>query len=357
MGSEPQPDPERARAGLRPVAAWRRRGRAVTATLVVSYAVIVVAGLAVTAWVGERHWATGLALFAPPVLWLAPAPVLVLLALVFSRRLLLALAATVAVVVVYFADFGWSAPNVARGRSYTIVSNNTGDRDLDRLIALAKEVRADIVLLQDSTRTEARKLQREIGAAHVAWIGEFLIITRFPILKSRKSDVPSDTQMTPAAWFELDCDGQPLAVCSVHLPTPRHEFLRLRGKGILSKETRQSVAEAMKHRVRVARELAAEIAAEKRPVIVAGDLNAPAQGHVRRIFAAGLTDCFAVVGDGNGLTFPGRSNTPFDWSGRWLRIDYVFAGKGVRPLAARAEPHGRAQHMAVVTRFELAATK
>ncbi|MBL9199887.1 MAG: endonuclease/exonuclease/phosphatase family protein [Opitutaceae bacterium] len=342
---------------MKPVAAWRRRARSWFAVLVVGYALAVALGLVVTAWVGERHWATGLMLFAPPLLWLAPAAVLAVPALFLSRRLVLVLGAAAAMVAYYFADMGWSSPNVARGRSYTVVSNNTGDRDLDRLIALVKEVRADIVLLQDSTRTEARKLQREVGMAHVSWIGEFLIITRFPVLKARKSDVPSDTQVTPAAWFELDCDGHTLAVCSVHLPTPRHEFLRLRGKGILSSEARQSVAEAVKHRLRVARELADEIAAEKRPVIVAGDFNAPAQGHVRRIFSERLSDCFAAAGSGNGLTFPGRSNTPFDWSGRWLRIDYVFAGPGVRPLAARAEPHGRAQHMAVVARFELSSSK
>ncbi|GAB1512635.1 endonuclease/exonuclease/phosphatase family protein [Actinophytocola sp. KF-1] len=65
------------------------------------------------------------------------------------------------------------------------------------------------------------------------------------------------------------------------------------------------------------------------PLIVAGDLNArPDEAGVRHL-ATHLRDTWAAVGDGPGVTWPlGEDGEPG-------RIDYVFAGPGLRVVSAR----------------------
>ena len=327
------------------------------------YLLLLIVVLWATHQIGERHWLTGTLLFLPPVLWLSPLAGLTPLALGWARVALLWHLLAVLAVAIFSVDYGRARPEPASGALRTIVSNNTGERDFAGLVALVKEVQPDLVALQESSPAEAWTLSRLLGNRHVAYVGEFMIVSRFPIRQSRPIPGLESTGRSIAARFELDCEGRPLVLYVVHLPTPRMEFELLRGAGVMvewrrgggifSPAVRREYAKAMRRRVELAENFAEQLAAEQGPVLVVGDFNAPAQGYVRRLFSGRFTDFFSASGRGLGLTFPGISSTPLSWSGPWLRLDYAFGSAGIRPVETRVESRSRAQHLAVVARFWL----
>jgi hypothetical protein len=77
----------------------------------------------------------------------------------------------------------------------------------------------------------------------------------------------------------------------------------------------------------------------------------PSNGHIRRIFSGELRDAFAECGRGYGFTFPGFTRNPLSLFQPWLRLDYLFAGRGFRPCYVRTEPGRPSQHRAVAAGF------
>lgn len=159
-----------------------------------------------------------------------------------------------------------------------------------------------------------------------------------------------------AAVFEVPRQGEELAIYTVHMPTPRGDFAKLRGVGLIKemagrnrrRSDNMSFAEAMTARVQLARNLAWVLAQETRPFVVVGDFNMPADGYVHRVITSGVADCFATAGRGFGFTFPCDTHNPLTLGGPWLRLDYALAGPGWRTQECRVEPDRRSQHRAVV---------
>lgn len=73
-------------------------------------------------------------------------------------------------------------------------------------------------------------------------------------------------------------------------------------------------------RMTQAEKLARDLRSDQRPLIVAGDFNAPAKSLVvRRLFDMGLRNAFAVAGLGCGYTWGHSLRLPFSF----LRIDHM----------------------------------
>jgi endonuclease/exonuclease/phosphatase family metal-dependent hydrolase len=161
--------------------------------------------------------------------------------------------------------------------------------------------------------------------------------------------------MPVAAVFDVPWQGVDLAIYAVHLPTPRGDFAKLRGLGLLKElagrnrrlSDGMSFAEAMAARVQLARDLAGVLAREQRPFVAAGDFNMPPDGYVHSVITAGLVDCFQQTGRGFGFTFPCDTRNPLTLGNPWLRLDYVLAGPGWRANDCRVEPDRRSKHRAV----------
>ena len=74
--------------------------------------------------------------------------------------------------------------------------------------------------------------------------------------------------------------------------------------------------------------------------IVAGDFNTLPHGRTHRMMRKYLTDCFAATATGFGLTLP--AVFPLK------RLDYIYVGRGLRPLKTWVSNTIASDHRAVV---------
>lgn len=328
----------------------------------IAYVVMLVLVLLAIKIAGERYWLSSAALYLPPLGWLLPLAVLTPLCFLHARRSCWFHLIAVITVLFVFMDFHWKLWTPAKKKSLTIVTNNIGSRKAQTLFPFLEGEKPDIIVLQEAWRL-APMLSRRHPNFFVAQRSEFVLLSKFEIKNS--GVVPGS--LTPrgylAAWFELNYHGKSILVYAVHLPTPRFDLERLRGRGFVvellrggglySTEGRVAFAKAMDERIQAAEKLMEVLQKEERPFLVAGDFNAPSPGYVKDIFASNLTDVFAAAGRGYGLTFPGSTWNPLSLFGPWLRIDYIFAGKGWRPISCEVEPRQSAQHLGIAATVEL----
>lgn len=201
-----------------------------------------------------------------------------------------------------------------------VLSFNT-HRSTGSLASVAEEineVEPDIVLLQEVDRqmlrtgavdqagllADATGLDGSFSANLSRGRGQYgtLVLSRFEILEEGHVPLVGDRGSEPRGlqWVLVEVDGQPLRVYNTHL------------------DTRPSV------RLPQARQVAAVLREDDVPTILGGDLNAwpdsPAVGALSRV----LTDTWTASGLGRAAT--GRG-------GR--KIDYLFVGRGVRPVRSR----------------------
>ncbi len=332
----------------------------------ISYVIALPIFLLLVEWWGERSLIFSVLLFVPPQGWLLPLVVLMPLCLLFRPRLCWLHLLAVCVVLFGFMRFHWSSWPEAKGHTLTVISANIGQRKIHSLNPFFKSEEPDVIVYQDAANFR-KILRRENPNATVAGEGQFLLVSKLPV---------KDFGLVPglvyrgrpvAAWFELDFDGKPVVIYSIHMPTPRPEFNKLRGrgflaeliggKGIYSSEVRTSCRQYWDERFRLADGLIETLRKEQRPFILVGDFNIPDHGHLFGRFKSEFTDVFAAKGCGYGLTFPGLTRNPKTWFGPWLRIDYIFANKNLRPLYCRVEPRQNAQHRAIAAMFEMEPAK
>lgn len=326
------------------------------------YGVILFVVLILMGWLGERTVLTSILIYVPVQTWLLPLLILTPVCFLFHRRLCLAHLGYLLVVIWLFMGFTWSRWLRPPGTTLTCITNNTGQSNHQSLRPFVQAEDPDVIALQDA-RFSGPYYAKTYPNRFVAGRGEFVMISKYPITKSTLLSSPSWRGRPVAAAFEITVNNETVVIYNIHLPTPRPDFEKLHGLGPIremlgitahSRDRRntQTYSEAMAARVQLARDLTALLQREARPFLVMGDFNMPSWGYNHRLFASAFTDSFARRGRGFGLTFPGYTHNPLSLFGPWLRLDYLFAGKGWMPVYSRVESSRRSQHRAVVARFE-----
>jgi endonuclease/exonuclease/phosphatase (EEP) superfamily protein YafD len=305
-----------------------------------------------------------LCLYLPPLVWLLPLLALSPLSLLLGRpKLLLWHLLSGALVLLSLSDWQWSFnPDEAGALDLTCVSNNLGDNHGESLKPFLDEQKPDIIALQDAGRDGPRLTQSlppsQYGRATQA--GRFMLISRHPVLKTEEVLLASLPDYPVAARHELNVRGQVIALYNVHLPTPRGDFRSLKSwaenqwrnpSKIGDLSGWRKYARALGPRLALARELSERIQQEPLPCVVLGDFNTPSGSYAHRVLTRSMTDCFRSAGNGVGSTFPGDSPYLASLFQPWLRLDYIFAGKGWQVLECETESSRRSQHRAVVARL------
>jgi endonuclease/exonuclease/phosphatase family metal-dependent hydrolase len=281
------------------------------------------------------------------------------------RRLLCAQAGSVVVLV--FPLMGlvlpWRASRAAAGPTIRVLSlnANSGAAGAGVIVEAVSRYAPDVVLLQETGSGDSLSAALRERYATVTASGQFILATRFPLLRTVEPDkLPYEGQRRSPRFiaYVLDTSLGPLTFYSVHPISPREGLVTLRGAG-LSKEVGSgrifegSSAHVLEENTGLrelqVRTFAELVAREPGPVVVAGDTNLPDPSPVLRRNLGGLQDAFVETAWGFGYTFPANKWRP------WMRIDRILASSALQFTHFEVGRPAVSDHLFVVADVQLAA--
>ncbi len=215
--------------------------------------------------------------------------------------------------------------------------------DIEGVRKVLRDSDADIICLQEAAtdpkevEASAKVLAQKLGYKY--WVQEShnAILSRFPFRLENVIDVPTKWPNKKFPEVVVSSPKGDVRVISVHLepswiagwPPDLSNWKSVLGKVV---RDRRAQAEMVLTRVRQSRE----------PVIVAGDFNGPPYTEVPTKFRAEMTDSFAAVGSGCGMTL--LPKLPYQ------RIDFAFV-RGLTPTNAEVIDSNASDHRPVLFEF------
>jgi len=289
-------------------------------------------------FVGESTVPTLLLAYAPPVLWLLPAPLVLGWTLIRHRGVAVALAG--AVLAAGGAGLLHWRPQVdgtLRVVTFNVARGNLGSPQ--EVAGALRAADADLILLQETNFVPpgfGEELLAGLPGYAVREGHEVLTLSRLPVLRAVNHPAPGGWRTfleTRVRWREQD-----LRVVNVHL-----------GTVLVSSALRADFATLRRTRdVRAAQvqRLAGIAGREPGPLLLGGDLNTPPRGRAyRQLGQAFGPDAHDLAGRGPGWTFPGLG----------LRIDHLLA-RGLVPTWVRVLPDSGSDHRPLLAEFRKSGT-
>lgn len=264
------------------------------------------------AWGAEHHWLLAALQYAPYWGWLIPVGIVAALSLMLGWRwrLLagLALAITLGPVMGLVVSRGDTGSGQVRLMTYNIKAflNIHRDGGVDRVIWEVAEQNPDIVVMQDAgelmatAKPPSDKVRKLIGDRQLYTFGQYIVASRLPLRDCADGLIAYDKDPHTYVHCVVTAYGQDVDLITAHLVSPRDGLNALRQRAWLGSMVWERNVAA---RLIQARTLADVVLRRKRPVILAGDLNAPERSMVvQSLIDAGLRDAFSAAGMGYGYT-------------------------------------------------------
>lgn len=303
--------------------------RAVVAVLVAGVAVLTAAQQAGTAGPGWLE----LTRYLPYPVMLAPAVLALLLSIGLGRRWIAASALSVLLVATVAMGFEWHvrvpADDSVRLMTWNIKAEQARLRPggLAELAGEVARLAPDILVMQDATGL----IPARPGTAKTAVFGlpevfadsQYVIASRFALRACTPRRIDAGAQSLHYVRCTVDVRGIALDLVAVHLESPRDGLNAARHEGL---EGTLEWRRNHEDRLAQARALARDLSAGTRPLIVAGDLNAPqSSAVVGSLLALDLRDAFASAGRGWGYSYGQALRPRFSF----LRIDHILASPDI----------------------------
>ncbi len=309
---------------------------------------------------GDSPWWLELSRYLPYAVYLAPPVLAFALSLALGRWWVVASTAALALTAAVTMDLRWQAgrAELAPGalplrlmtfnvKAYKAVDRNGG------LGALAREValhHPDVLLLQDAKGDKTQESLRSddgpvFGLPYVFAVHQYVVASRWPLrdCQARRTEPPHLDYVSCV----VTVDGRPVNLVTAHFQSPRAGLVAARRGGIDGIDDWRQNYEL---RLLQSRALAADLENTPRPLIVAGDLNAPvASPVVGSLLATGLRDAFSEAGRGYGYSY-GQA-LPIGIS--FLRIDHVLVSRRIRLLDCYVGNAGTSDHRPVIVDLSL----
>jgi endonuclease/exonuclease/phosphatase (EEP) superfamily protein YafD len=216
--------------------------------------------------------------------------------------------------------------------------------------ALADEITRqapDLLVMQDAPHLNRPgrlhpALRTALQAYQLHGFGQYVMASRFPLQDCRVGRMPIGTQAHTYLRCTVLVGDTPLTLLTAHTLTPREGLNATRSERLGGLDDwRENFAGRMAQ----ARQLAADIAELPRPLIVAGDLNAPEHSPVVQVLLdEGLRDAYGTAGLGWGYTL-GHALKPHL---SFLRIDHILVSPDIGVLRAVAGSRQGSEHRPVV---------
>jgi len=295
-------------------------------------------------------------MYLPYPVHLLPALVGVLLSFALGRGWRLLALFGLALVLWPVMGLEISTGDVAQGRrplrvlTYNVKAYLASGRP-DGFARLGQEIRRhrpDLVALQDANepallrRLGIGPLTTLTGLPYRYAVGQFMLASRFPLRECALGTNAAGRFIDTWVRCVVDIDGRAIDVYSAHLPTPRQGLNAARQEALDGVDDWEHNVAA---RMARARDLAAVLRTRSRPVIVAGDLNAPPPSlALRTLLDTGLHDAFARAGAGFGYTYGHALRPGFSF----LRLDHVLVSAEFGVAACTVGADTASEHRPVI---------
>jgi endonuclease/exonuclease/phosphatase (EEP) superfamily protein YafD len=216
---------------------------------------------------------------------------------------------------------------------------------------LAREVAEhdpDILVMQDAGELATVRAQAPDTAAtifdkrQVYTFGQYIVVSQFPLRECRPQQIPYSGQSHTYVRCIVTARGFDTDLVVVHFRSPRDGLNATRHEHTEGLDDwRRNYEERMAQAVK----LAADLSRRGRPVIVAGDLNAPESSPVvRRLLQLGLRDAFSSAGLGYGYTHGHSLRLRISF----LRIDHILVSHEIGVHDAWAGGKEASEHRPVI---------
>jgi endonuclease/exonuclease/phosphatase (EEP) superfamily protein YafD len=250
------------------------------------------------------------------------------------------------------ATFGQADNGSGRVRmmTYNIKSYHV-DETGDGFAPLAWEVATqdpDILVMQDADLLVQRRNQAPDTAStifkgrQVFAFGQYMVVTRFPLRECQVGQVPYRGEDHTYVRCIVTAHGVDIDLVTVHFKSPREGLNATRFEHTAGVDEWQ---QNFNDRLTQATKLAADIATRRRPLILAGDLNAPESSPVvRHLLERGLRDAFSSAGWGYGYTHGHSLKLRFSF----LRIDHILVSRDIGVTDSFAGGKDASEHRPVI---------
>jgi endonuclease/exonuclease/phosphatase (EEP) superfamily protein YafD len=275
-------------------------------------------------------WLAELARYVPYPAYLLPAGGALALSLCLTWRWRIAALAVLGLVLVPIMGLQLGGGEAGTGRVRLLTYNIKAYRAAERkggVAAIAWEVAlhdADIIVMQDAgylarlLEARSKEALAMFGERQIETSGQYIIASRFPMRNCTDGNISFPGERHHYFRCVVNAKGVEFDLSTAHLHSPREGLNATRHERLGGVDDWQENVAA---RMMQSRSLAADVAASVRPVILAGDLNAPEHSPVvRQLLATGLRDAFSVAGTGYGHTH-GHSLRPHI---SFNRIDHIL---------------------------------
>lgn len=289
----------------------------------------------VLVWGAEHHWLLAALQYTPYWALLAPLVLTFLLSWTQGWRWrLMALAALVVLLgpvmglVVSRADSGVGH---VRLMTYNIKAylNVVRTGGVGRVAWEVAEHNPDIVVMQDAGEAGATDqplpegAKQLIGDRQLYATGQYIVASRFPLRDCATGLISYRKEQHTYVHCVVHAYGKDIDLYTAHLLSPRDGLNALRKKAWLGGEDWERSVDA---RLTQSKTLAEVLSHRQRPVILAGDLNAPERSMVvQNLLDVGLRDAFSAAGWGYGYTH-GHSLRP---GVSINRIDHILVSEEI----------------------------
>lgn len=187
----------------------------------------------------------------------------------------------------------------------------------------------DILVLQDAARLNAKRemtpaaVSSLYGNRQVYTFGQYAVASRYPLRNCKPGKISYRERNHTFVHCIVNTGFTQIDLYTAHFLTPREGLNAVRHEQLSGiDEWEQNVADRMTQ----AEALASAIKNGIRPVILAGDFNAPDSSLViHALLSADIRDAFSSAGKGYGYTY-GHSFRP---GLSFLRIDHIFVGPSI----------------------------
>ena len=300
------------------------------ATLLYAVPLLIVLGGNITG--PEDWWLTAFNLYLPQWMWLVPLALLLPWYVWRAGRWVwvpIGLLALVLVPIMGLSLHPGTKAAPAGGIHLRVMTYNIkwAKTDAQAIIHDIETNKPDLLLMQDAG---GDTLQRELGTFLHGWnvtaIDQFIIASRLPLSGSDVRWISYPDQSHRVMRAILTVGEREIVVYSCHLESPRFGLAGMRHPRAGLTQWQANIA----LRVNESKRLADFVHGETLPVLLGGDLNAPAQSVVcKNLFSAGLNDAFSSAGSGYGYTYGTTTRV-----GRpYVRIDHVMTSPQWQTLA------------------------